>query len=164
MPGVGLDGRVNLHGNGTRVRPILGPAALGEEPQVDEVLTRRYECQPCRAVMVVGPRGLVPGYLYSAMAIALALLLWGAMRRQDAQVRAAISVQQLAGTSRPERWSTLPRWAKDAASGRIWATIELDASGPPRELAERVARILCARAGPEASEAERIWSASGHAR
>ena len=69
VPGVELSGRVNLHGNGTRARPILGPAALGEEPKVDEVLTRRYECQRCGAVMVVGPRGLVPGYLYSAMAI-----------------------------------------------------------------------------------------------
>jgi hypothetical protein len=137
---------------------------LGEEPKVDEVLTRRYECQRCGAVMVVGPRGLVPGYLYSAMAIGVALLLWGAMRRQDAEVRAAISVQQIAGASRPERWSTLARWARAAASGRIWATIELDPSGPPRELAERVSRILCARAGPGTSEAERIWSASGHAR
>ncbi len=164
VPGVALGGRVNLHGNGTRLRTVLGPVVLGGEPQAEEVRVRRYECQPCGAVMVAGPRGIVPGYLYSAMAIGLALLLWGTLRWQDAEVRATLSVNRVSGVSRPERWSTVHRWSRAAASGRIWRTLDYASSGPARELAERVARILCARAGPGASEEERIWSASAHVR
>ena len=164
VPGVGLDGRVNLHGHGLRERTISGPPQLGAAPELNGLILRRFECQRCRAVLVVGPRGIVPGYLYSAMALGLALLLWGALRQRDEDVQRAISINRLRGQSRPERWQTARRWAKAAAAGEVWSSVQVTLQGTRRELAERVSRILCARAGPAPTDAERIWSASGHAR
>lgn len=158
-----IDGRINLHGHGLRTRPLLGPPALGEQPEACEVVCRRYECQVCGAVLVVGPRGIAYGYLYSAMAIGLALLAWGMLRQREEDVHHALSVRRVRGPSRPSRWQTVRRWAKAAAAGSIWSSVQAP-SGPAREQAERVARILCARAGPARADMERIWSASSHAR
>jgi len=51
---------------------MLGAAAV-----VIAILARRYQCQPCGAVVLVVPRGILRRRLYSAGAIALALALWG---------------------------------------------------------------------------------------
>jgi len=156
--------RVVLHGHGTRARGVWGSEELGGAPELVDVRVRRYHCQKCGAVPVVGPRGLVPGYMYLATSIGLALWMWGALGRRDAEVREAVGINRVTGTSRPERWPTVRRWARAAVAGRIWRSIQSGAEGQRRELAERVSRILCARAGPAGSAEERIWSASEHVR
>jgi len=60
---------------------------LGGAPGLIGVLLRRYHCQSCGAVVVVGPRGIAPGRLYGAGAIALALALWGCGGLAPAAVR-----------------------------------------------------------------------------
>lgn len=137
---------------------------LGTEPRTIDVLLRRYKCQRCEAVLTVGPRGIMPGYVYSAMAIGLALLLWGVLHEPEVKAQRALGVHRIRGASRPERWQALRRWARAAAMGQLWRTIQVSLRGQVRELAERVARILCARAGPAATDVERIWNASAHAR
>lgn len=163
-PGVELGGRINLHGHGVRARCLAGPPVLGAEPGTIDILLRRYKCQRCGAVLTVGPRGILRGYVYSAMALGLALLLWGVLHEQEVKVQRALGVHRIRGASRPERWQALRRWTKAAAKGQLWRTIQVSLRGQVRELAERVARILCARAGPAATDVERIWSASAHAR
>jgi len=161
---VELDGRINLHGHGVRARYLAGPPILGAEPTTIDIVLRRYKCQRCEVVLTVGPRGIVPGYVYSAMTIGLALLLWGMCQEPEAKVQRALGVHRICGASRPERWQALRRWAKAAAEGQLWRSVKVSLRGQAREIAERVARILCARAGPAATDVERIWSASAHAR
>src|SRR5690606_38627643 len=120
-PGQRADGRVVLHGHGVRVRRLRGPVTADGEPTEIEVLVRRYECQHCRAVITVGPRGVLPRKRYTAKAIALALWLWSVWRLTDAAVRRAICPVVETGLSRPERWTTLRRWARAARDGRLWS-------------------------------------------
>ena len=62
-----------LVGHGLRSRQVLGPTSFGAAPEALVVPLRRYRCRACRAVVVVGPRGLVHDRSYSAPAIAGAL-------------------------------------------------------------------------------------------
>ncbi|WP_106090206.1 hypothetical protein [Enhygromyxa salina] len=73
-----------LHGHGQRGRRVGIPTDTNENVEVLELLLRRYACQRCKAIIVVGPRGLLRGRHYSAMAIALALWLWAVYHRSDA--------------------------------------------------------------------------------
>ena len=98
------------------------------------------------------------------MTIGLALLLWGVLHEPEAKVQRALGVHRICGASRPERWQALRGWAKAAANGQLWRSVQVSLRGQARELAERVARILWARAGPAATDVEQIWDASAHAR
>jgi hypothetical protein len=86
------------------------------------VLARRYECQQCGACMIVVPGDVLPGRLYSASAIALALALWALLGMVAATVRARVSPFPIVGAAAAGRWVTLRRWARDAASRRLFAT------------------------------------------
>ena len=87
IPSRPVGGLLGLHGHGRRERHQWGPAELGGAADLVGVLLRRYRCRSCGAVVVVGPRGMAPGRLYGAGAIALALALWGCGGRPARQVR-----------------------------------------------------------------------------
>jgi hypothetical protein len=164
-PGERSDGRVVLHGHGVRVRRLRGPVAADGKPTEFEVLVRRYACQRCRAVITVGPRGLLPRRRYTAMAIALALWVWAIWLRTDAAVRKAICPVEETGLSRPERWTTLRRWSRAARDGELWPSPAVDEGWSLRRCARRVVQCLRARGDPDApTDEHRIFSAAAHAR
>jgi hypothetical protein len=163
-PGVDADGRVLLHGHGLRHRRLRGPEQRGGEAVERELQVRRYACQRCRAVITVGPRGLLPGRLYTAAALVLALWLWVVAQRTDPEVRAATCPVPDEGLSRPERWTTLRRWAKAARAGRLWTGPVMAADWTLRQCAERVARWIWSRGDPSAaSDEHRVFAAAAHA-
>lgn len=163
--GVAADGRVVLHGHGVRVRQQWGPTVHDARPEVSELPQRRYLCTKCGVVVVVRPRGLLSRKRYTAAAIALALWLWAGEMQTDAQVRASIGVRPTRGVSRPERWTTLRRWAAAAGQGELWACVRGDATWTLRQCARRAARIvegfgdvMLGPGGP------RVFAGAGHAR
>lgn len=109
------------------------------------IKVRRYRCRACKAVMVVGPRGLVRRRWYGAGAIALAFEAYG-RGETSISVRRRVSPSSTVGASARERWVTLVRWIDAARDGRVF-----DVSGvsefPRRGVAERVALALAGRAG-----------------
>lgn len=163
-PGQRADGRVLLHGHGVRVRLLRGPITADGEPTEFEVLVRRYECQGCGAIITVGPRGMLPHKRYSTMAIALALWLWSVWRLTDAAVRRATCPVVETGVSRPERWTTLRRWARAARDGRLWSSAATGLDGSLRDCAKRALQCLEALADPNAlTDKHRIFGAAAHA-
>jgi hypothetical protein len=153
-----IDGRIILHGHGLRTRALRGPLEPGGEPCEIEVLMRRYQCQRCKAVTTVGPRGLT-SRRYLTMVIVLALWLWSACDRActrlDASVRARVCpVPANPYAARPERWTTLRRWAKDFADAHA------SSSSPAtlRQAAHREAQRCRAIGPPEASDEVRVFA------
>jgi hypothetical protein len=163
-PGV-EDGRVLLHGHGRRERRVGVPSDTKGNTEELELLLRRYACQRCKAVIVVGPRGLLRGRHYSAMAIALALWLWAVCHHSDAAVRTTSCAVEYRGLSRPERWTTLRRWARAGRDGELWSSPPVDPSWTLRQCAERVARWLRSLGDPAAvSDEHGVISGAAHAR
>jgi hypothetical protein len=118
------------------------------------VLVRRYQCQRCKAVTTVGPRGL-SSRRYLIMTIVLALWLWSACSWLDANVRARVCpVPADACAARPERWTTLRRWAKVFADAR--------GSNSPtetlRQAAHREAQRCRAQGPPDANDEARVFA------
>jgi len=149
-----IDGRVILHGHGLRTRALRGPLEPGGAPSEIEVLVRRYQCQRCKAVTTVGPRGLT-SRRYLAMAIVLALWLWSACAWLDASVRGRVCpVPASAYAARPERWTTLRRWAK------VFADAHASNSQPEtlRQAAHREALRCRAIGPPDASDEVRVFA------
>ena len=149
--GVRPDGRVVLHGHGVRVRQRWGPDRHDGAPEISELPQRRYRCRECSTVVVVRPRGAFPRKRYTAAAIALALWLWAGDALTDAQVRERVGVHPKPGLSRPERWTTLRRWAAAARDGQLWARVRGHVSWTLRQCAERAARIVAVVADPDAA-------------
>lgn len=141
-PSVLPEERIVLHGHGVRERQHWGPPEPETTAEVGSLLERRYRCTQCRAVIVVRPRGVLPHRRYTAAAIALALWLWAIELAGDREVREKTSPHPTADMSRPERWTTLRRWAKAARDGRLWSRVHAEASWTLRQCAERVARVL----------------------
>jgi hypothetical protein len=116
------------------------------------VQTRRYECQRCGAVTVVGPAEMLTKRLYSAAAIAWALALFGLSLLSPSAVRRMVSPCRIVGHASASRWVTLRRWCEGAAEGRLFrATQQLSPSGTPRRVAEAVAVAVGAYALPSPS-------------
>ena len=147
-------GRTRLHGHGLRGRQVRGPLEAGGAVVVLELSLRRYACQACGAIITVGPRGLLPRRRYSLMAIAVALWLWAVRRLTDPEVRRATCPVAETGLSRPERWTTLRRWARAVREGRLWPKVSLGPSWSLRACAERAARQVWSRGGIESSTDE----------
>lgn len=99
--------------------------------------------------MVVGPRGLLRGWLYSAPAIGWALALYGLARRSAAEVRRCVSPWQQVGDAAFGSWATLRRWIKAVGDGRLFAMVRrCPSSWSLRQIAERAATTLAAHALP----------------
>lgn len=137
-----------LRGHGLRARQRWGPsdAESTSRGEVRSLLQRRYRCIECRAVVTVRPRGELPHRRYSASAIVLALWLWGCALLTDATVQSRSSPWPPRGMSRPERWTTLRRWARAARDGGLWRCVHGEANWTLRQCAERAALVIVALA------------------
>jgi hypothetical protein len=140
-----LGGPLGLHGHGLRERHQWGPAVLGGVPAVIGILLRRYQCQPCGAVVVVGPRGLLRRRLYSAGAVALALALHGVAALSPAETRRRVSPLRIVGATATGGWASLRRWCRAVRAGRVFPAVRaLPAEATLRAVAARAATTLAA--------------------
>ncbi len=115
--------------------------------------TRRYRCQHCGAVLVVGPTETLPRRHYAATAIALALALYGVGEQSHAEVRAAVSSDEIIGVAAERRWCTLPRWIDAVADRVLFPAVPVMPDGlPRREVAARAAMAIGAHAPPSLSQ------------
>lgn len=134
-----------LVGHGLRSRQVLGPSSFGTAPESPVIQLRRYRCRACRAVIVVGPRGLLRDRSYSAPAIAGALAAM-ASGATSVAVRTRTSPFSTVGPSAAERWVTLVRWVDAAQQGKLFAVTGLGELSRQR-VAEQVTLALAARGG-----------------
>jgi hypothetical protein len=145
-----VGGALGLHGHGLRERHLWGPAAPGDLPELIGILVRRYQCQPCGAVIVVVPRGVLRRRLYSAAAVALALAWYGVAGLAPAEVRAQVSPLRIVGATAAAGWASLRRWAGAVRGGRLFPAVRaLPTEATLRQVAARAATTLAAYApGP----------------
>lgn len=134
-----------LVGHGVVVRQVRGPATAAGRPEQVELSLRRYRCRACRAVVVVGPRGLVRRRWYRAGAIALAVAahVRGAT---SAAIRALTCPAAVVGVAAVERWATLRRWLEAARRGELFGLCGMEALSLT-QVAEQVMLTLAARGG-----------------
>lgn len=140
-----IGGSLVVVGHGVRLRQALGPVSFGGLPEALVVTLRRYRCLACRAVLVVGPRGLVGGRWYSGPAIALALAAV-ADGATSAAVRTRVSPAGKIGGSAVDRWMTVERWLDAARRGALFSVGALSERSR-RGVAKRVTLVLAARGG-----------------
>ncbi len=138
-------GRIVLVGHGVVLRQLRGPAQVGQLPEQVLLTLRRYRCRSCKAVLVVGPRGLVVRRWYGAGAIAIALGVF-ARGGTTSEARARTSPGRSVGGSAVDRWMTLVRWLDAARQGRLFAVAGLGGLGR-REVARHMILVLAARGG-----------------
>lgn len=142
-----LGGAIHLHGHGTRERQVRGPTDPAAPPALVVIAARRYRCVPCGAVILVVPRGVHGRRVYSASAIAFALALWGLVLATAAEVRRRVSPAKIVGDTAVTGWTTLRRWARDVARGRLFASApDPPASASLRRIAAGAAAALAASA------------------
>lgn len=132
-------------GHGLVSRQLLGPATPSGSAEAGLVTLRRYRCRDCRAILVVGPRGLVARRWYGAGAIALAFAIY-ARGGTSAAARLRTSPSQIVGTSSTERWATLVRWIEAARRAELFGVSGLG-DLDRRRVAEQVTLALAARGG-----------------
>jgi hypothetical protein len=132
-------------GHGLVERQVLGPQAPGGAAETVVVKLRRYRCRACKAVLIVGPRGLVARRLYGAGAIALAFAAYG-HGATGREVREQTSPSHVVGGSAVERWLTLVRWIEAARGGVLFAVTGLGGLDR-RSVAKQVVLVLAARGG-----------------
>lgn len=138
-------GKLALHGHGWRERDQWGPGEAGGLPRFIAVLLRRYQCQPCGAVVMVVPGGLLPRRLYSAGAVALALAFWGVAGLAPAKVRGRVSPFAIVGATAAAGWASLRRWSRAVRVGRLFPVVRtLPAEATLRHVAARAATTLAA--------------------
>lgn len=150
----GGDGRLRLHGHGSRERTVWGPTLLGTAPALSSVRVRRYKCTACGAARTVLPRGLGRLLRYSLSAVALALTAWALWLLPAAEVRAQLSPLRLFGAADAERWRSLPRWARRAEA--LFGLPPGAGEAAPRQKAARAAALVRARGPTGAPEAARV--------
>jgi hypothetical protein len=140
-------GALGLHGHGLRERHQWGPGEFGTAGVLMALLARRYQCQPCGAIVMVVPRGLLPRRLYSAGAVALALALWGVAGLAPAKVRGRVSPFAIVGATAAVGWASLRRWSRAVRAGRLFPVVRtLPAEATLRQVAARTATTLAAYA------------------
>lgn len=142
-----LGGRLVLHGHGVRPRQLWGPLEPKAEPQLTLVKQRRYKCTECRRAVTVGPSEVLPGRLYTASAIALALALYGLLHLASAKVRALVSPMRTVGATSAARWVTLKRWCRVVGTPALFSRARR-VEGGPRRVAGEAAASLAAHALP----------------
>lgn len=112
-------------------------------PALTDIVTRRYRCRSCEAVLVVQPLEVVRGYRYTLSAIAWALSLWGYARATAAETRMRTSTQRRLGACSADRWASLSRWTRGALT---LFGISPGEAGTLRERAAKVAAFVAAHA------------------
>jgi hypothetical protein len=136
---------VVIVGHGVVERQFRGPMTATATAESVVIQVRRYRCRACKAVLVVGPLGLVRGRWYGAGAIALALEAY-ARGETSNSIRRRVSPSSTVGGSACERWMTLVRWIEAARGGGLFAVSGLGEFSR-RRVAEHVALALAGRAG-----------------
>jgi hypothetical protein len=140
-------GKLALHGHGWRERDQWGPGEAGGLPRLIAILLRRYQCQPCGAIVMVVPGGLLPRRLYSAGAVALALAFWGMAGLAPAEARRRVSPFAIVGATAAAGWASLRRWSRAVRAGRLFPVVRaLPAEATLRQVAARAATTLAAYA------------------
>lgn len=130
-------------GHGLRGRTVEGPPGPGEPPRLTEVVSRRYVCRACGAILVVLPLGVGRGFRYALAAIGWALSLWSHERATAAEARARTSTAKTVGASSLTCWASLRRWTRCAP--RLFGVVPR-ASGTLRERAAVVSAYVAAHA------------------
>jgi hypothetical protein len=138
-----VSGRVVIVGHGLVERQVRGPLEAGGSAESVVLQLRRYRCRACRAILVVGPRGVVHRRWYGAGSIALALEAYG-RGESSAAIRQRISPSMTVGASAHDRWMTVVRWVEAARTGALFRVAGLGTLGR-RAVAEHVALALAAR-------------------
>jgi hypothetical protein len=159
---------LTLHGHGLRARQVRGPLSSDGTPVLVEIVTRRYQCQACGAVLVVVPRGVLRYRYFSGSAIAWALALLGVERRPPPEVRRRTSPGRRVGATAASGWAALWHWIAAVRGGRLWPGLLRQPSPPSvtrRRVAERAALALAGRAPPpwDASPAARAFIGAAQA-
>lgn len=103
----------------------------------------RFQCQRCRAVVMVAPRGVLPSHRYTAVSIALSLALWSVEQEAGHEIRQRVSPLPSSGYDTLHGWRSLGRWARRGT--RIF-DLRAGPSGPARALALDITRKLAALA------------------
>jgi len=95
--------------------------------------------------MLVVPGGILRRRLYSAVAIALALVVWSIEGKTPAEVRARVSPWRIVGPAAAAAWASLRRWAKAVRGGRLFPVVRM-LSGDTclRQVAARATTTLAA--------------------
>jgi hypothetical protein len=142
-----------LQGHGLRSRQIRGPEEPDSAPLVQIVWLRRYRCQHCRAVVTVGPLGLMPGWLFSAPAIAWALALYGLAKASASEVRRRVNPWRVVGATAAGSWASLKRWIRSVRRRKLFPVVRpCPPTWSPKKIAERAASTLAALAPPSDRE------------
>lgn len=159
---------LQIWGHGLRDRQSRGPLTPLSDPVEVTLRVRRYVCRPCRALIVVVPLGVIAGRLFAAMAIGLALALFGVEGLPLAKVRQRVSPWRHVGATAHGSWRAVRRWVRAIREGRLFASGRRSpAHHTARQVAERAAMTLAALAPPAlAGEAvtERVFAGAALAR
>lgn len=132
-------------GHGLLEREVRGPMCADGPPTTTQVVMRRYRCRACKAILVVGPRGVLRRRVYGAGAIAVALEAFG-RGVSSAAVRTRTSPVKTIGVAARDRWVTLTRWIDAVRGGDLFHVRGLD--GLTRRVAAADAALaLAARGG-----------------
>ena len=137
--------RLVIVGHGIVERQVRGPVEVAGRPESLVVQVRRYRCRACKAVLEVGPRGLLRGRWYGAGAIAVALAAY-AGGGATCSIRRRVSPSATIGGSARERWVTVVRWVDAAREGRLFSVAGLGGLDR-RQVAEHVVLALAGRGG-----------------
>jgi hypothetical protein len=140
-----VGGRLVIVGHGVVERQVRGPLTAAGPAESTLIRVRRYRCRACKAVLEVGPLGLVRGRWYGAGAIALALEGY-ARGQTSVSIRRRVSPSATVGVSARERWVTLVRWLDATRDGGLFAVSDLGGC-TRRRVAEHVVLALAGRAG-----------------
>lgn len=134
---------LTIYGHGLRRRVQWGPPSPALGAGRCAVPVRRYQCQRCDAILVVGPRGIERHKRYSGPAIAFALALWALASRPEPEVFERVSVFELSPYVIAHGWRSLRRWTRDATLGALWPRLRARAADCTwRQRAERIAAAL----------------------
>ncbi|MBI4952057.1 MAG: hypothetical protein HY908_08490 [Myxococcales bacterium] len=159
---------LQIWGHGLRDRQSRGPLEPLGDPVEVTLRVRRYVCRPCGAVIAVVPLGVVAGRLFAAMAIGLALTLFGVERLPLGKVRQRVSPWRRVGATAHGSWLAVRRWVRAIRGGRLFAGVRLSPERfTARQVAERAAMTLAALAPPAlAGEVvtERVFAGAARAR
>ena len=97
--------------------------------------------------MTVAPREVVTRRLYSAAAIALAFALFALAGLPLHEVRQRVSPwAAVVGYNAAAGWRSVPRWTEAVREGRLFEVRRPPEDWTPRQVAERTAATLAARA------------------
>lgn len=151
-PGCGAASRcpgrpLTIVGHGIRERQLRGPTAVGAAAVELVIRVRRFRCRKCGAVMMVVPPQVLRYRLFSTVAIAWALTLFGITRISSTGVRDRISPWRQVGATAARNWQTLGRWIAAAKAGELLPNRALGEL-MPRAVATAVAYGLSALAPP----------------